>query len=180
MGTLLNGKCSLIPGCIDFIQNQDNSQTCLACNQTTFTLNVEKGVCECLSGTILFAGACVPTVEGCIAYGVAADGSRPCIFCNISQLYSGLPNSQGQCSCRKGYESVNGTCAEVCGDGLKMDSLSKYCDDGNLEDNDGCSSACLTEKFYRCVNGSDSSSSVCVYSGLILNVSLAKISKTEG
>ena len=32
LGTLINGRCSLNPGCANFIQNNDNSQICLACD----------------------------------------------------------------------------------------------------------------------------------------------------
>jgi cysteine-rich repeat protein len=44
-----------------------------------------------------------------------------------------------------GYEdatnttSANVTCSEICGDGI---NLGLPCDDGNLNDGDGCSSIC--------------------------------------
>jgi len=37
----------------------------------------------------------------------------------------------------------------VCGDGVITDD--EQCDDGNLVDGDGCSSKCVIEKFYRCL-----------------------------
>ena len=47
-----------------------------------------------------------------------------------------------------------GDCNEICGDGL----LIKYqCDDGNRKSGDGCSSNCLIEKGWSCVNSSNGS-----------------------
>jgi len=43
IGRLIDGKCSLIPGCINFVQNDDNSQTCLTCYDSQFILKA--GIC---------------------------------------------------------------------------------------------------------------------------------------
>ena len=40
-------------------------------------------------------------------------------------------------------------------------SLDAYCDDGNTDDGDGCSSACQTEANYECSGGSASAADVC-------------------
>jgi cysteine-rich repeat protein len=39
------------------------------------------------------------------------------------------------------------------------------CDDGNLINGDGCSSACIVEVGYRCKNGSTTTKSICIYTG---------------
>lgn len=38
---------------------------------------------------------------------------------------------------------INGTCSTLCGDGIKVGL--EECDDGNLNDHDGCSSTCTLE-----------------------------------
>ena len=42
-------------------------------------------------------------------------------------------------------------CIEICGDGRHMGILE--CDDGNLNDGDGCSSMCVIEANYFCYGG---------------------------
>ena len=39
---------------------------------------------------------------------------------------------------------------EICGDGLNLGSVE--CDDGNTNDEDGCSSTCKIESGYKCTN----------------------------
>jgi len=128
----------------------------------------------------LFDNQCFPTVDGCIAYGSASDGSHPCLFCNLTSHFSDLPNSQGQCSCKAGYSHINGSCSETCGDGFIVSLSNGACDDGNKDEGDGCSSSCKTEKFYKCENGSDISPSVCVYRGLSLKISLNYTKRLKG
>ena len=41
------------------------------------------------------------------------------------------------------------SCYEICGDGILV---KHQCDDGNLVNGDGCSSACGLELGYSCVN----------------------------
>jgi cysteine-rich repeat protein len=53
-------------------------------------------------------------------------------------------------------------CDEICGDGLLFELP---CDDGNLRDGDGCSSACTIETGYVCMNGSTTAPSICSYNG---------------
>jgi len=43
------------------------------------------------------------------------------------------------------------TCAEICGDGMNAKGLP--CDDGNLNNGDGCSSTCQIEKGFNCTGG---------------------------
>jgi cysteine-rich repeat protein len=82
----------------------------------------------------------------------------------------------GICTCESGFELVNKSCADVCGDGI---SFTNKCDDGNLINGDGCSESCTIEKNYFCVNGSATSSSVCVYHRYDLTLTLFKIDKSS-
>ena len=50
-------------------------------------------------------------------------------------------------------------CSEICGDGLNFGQYE--CDDGNLEDGDGCSSLCKIEEGFRCQGGGINSPDKC-------------------
>lgn len=43
-----------------------------------------------------------------------------------------------------------GICREICGDGIRLQDSIHECDDGNTEDNDGCSSECVLEEGFKC------------------------------
>lgn len=58
------------------------------------------------------------------------------------------------------YEKVR--CDEICGDGILFNLP---CDDGNLNNGDGCSSTCTVEKDYTCMNGTETTPSICSYNG---------------
>ncbi len=97
-------------------------------------------------------------------------------------------NADGTCaSCNAGYLEIKGDCvfamsltgytidedgnvSEVCGDGLNYGIFA--CDDGNLDDGDGCSSQCSVEPGYNCtlstINSSDVGFNVCTKMGEIL------------
>ena len=49
------------------------------------------------------------------------------------------------------------TWIEICGDGIRFNINSSYCDDGNLIDGDGCSSTWSVEQNFVCVGGSSKS-----------------------
>jgi fibro-slime domain-containing protein len=64
-----------------------------------------------------------------------------------------LNNDSGDgCSplCMKEPVCNNGTCVEVCGDGVLLPGATEQCDDGNLRNNDGCSSDCKLEPGFQC------------------------------
>lgn len=52
-------------------------------------------------------------------------------------------------------------CIETCGDGRRF-SLTG-CDDGNLKNNDGCSSTCLPESGFVCFGGTQDTKDTCSY-----------------
>ena len=93
------------------------------------------------------------------------------MFCNVSLKYK-FSAVNGSCVCIDHYTPVNGVCTEICGDGLKFNSSSYACDDGNLVDLDGCSSTCQVENYYRCENGSSTSASQCLYTGIPIEIAL--------
>lgn len=54
--------------------------------------------------------------------------------------------------CKREPQCKNGTCQEVCGDGLMLPAgaSTEECDDGNRRANDGCSPDCKTEAGFVC------------------------------
>lgn len=55
------------------------------------------------------------------------------------------------------------TCGDLCGDGITFVTMnSTYCDDGNTDDDDGCSSICQVETGANCTGGDDSTADTCV------------------
>lgn len=65
-----------------------------------------------------------------------------CLFCNSSANFQNEPDASGNCLCKKNYDLQGATCLDICGDGYSMGSTKDACDDGNLQDGDGCSSSC--------------------------------------
>ena len=81
---------------------------------------------------------------GCIVPVYLVDGSVGCRFCNVTAKLNGTPAAAGKaCDCQTYYDPSGSVCQEICGDGvlLSLDDPTT-CDDGNLVDNDGCSSSC--------------------------------------
>ena len=61
-------------------------------------------------------------------------------------------------TCAGGSATDKDVCTSTCGDGFKAHS--EACDDGNNDDDDGCSNACLIEAGYTC-STPDCALSVC-------------------
>lgn len=70
----------------------------------------------------------------------------------------------------KGWQCLGGTptnpdtCYQKCGDGLVPPPRpsADYCDDGNANNGDGCSSNCKVEPFYQCGGGTVKTRDKCV------------------
>ena len=60
---------------------------------------------------------------------------------------NGTPIAAGKaCDCQIYYGYLGSVCEEICGDGvLLLINDPKTCDDGNLVDDDGCSSSCQSK-----------------------------------
>lgn len=53
-------------------------------------------------------------------------------------------------TCQGGTYTTPDVCTEICGDGNHFLSTNNACDDGNIYDDDGCSSSCVLEEgFYE-------------------------------
>ena len=103
-------------------------------------------------------GQYVDSVKGCLNCSSLFANSLKCntseaLLCHRSSMLVG--GVCVACASVTGYHlDSTGDCNEICGDGL----LIKYqCDDGNRRNGDGCSSNCLIEPGWTCVNSSSGS-----------------------
>ena len=102
----------------------------------------EKDVCQTECGDGIRAG-----LEEC-------DSQEGCESCFVQIGWS--------CSAEACSPSI---CTDLCGDGVSMGLNSEqtsYCDDGNIESNDGCSDSCSVECGYTCDGGNSSSRDYCL------------------
>ncbi|CAI2376366.1 unnamed protein product [Moneuplotes crassus] len=123
---------------------------CTECNNTLL-YSLTETTCNkvtCVSGHYLNTTdlSCYPCGTGCDV--CEYPDVNTCLTCN--SIYKMLtPGACTHCNSVTGY-SLNdfGVCKEICGDGM---FLGEYeCDDGNLENLDGCSNSCEVEVGYKC------------------------------
>ncbi|CAD8109512.1 unnamed protein product [Paramecium sonneborni] len=137
---------------------------CEKCEQKGWTLI--NGTCSSICGDGYIVGK-----EQCDdANNDAYDG---CYQCQYSCHLMCLNCFQGLCiQCEPGYNEQESQCIHVCGDGYQV-QLEEQCDDGNLDNNDGCSNNCLIEQNWKCYP--QNNISICVYS-IIPKITLTKLS----
>ncbi|CAK66664.1 unnamed protein product (macronuclear) [Paramecium tetraurelia] len=80
-----------------------------------------------------------------------------CYNCQYQCHYACNLCSQGLClECQFGWTiSIQGQCEVICGDGIVVattDIQYEQCDDANIDSFDGCSSGCMIEESWNCVN----------------------------
>jgi cysteine-rich repeat protein len=64
-------------------------------------------------------------------------------------------------SCTAGDSTTASVCTKICGNGIVGNPLAGYCDDGDTNNGDGCSSTCAVETDWTCTLGDSSTASVC-------------------
>ncbi|CAK74991.1 unnamed protein product (macronuclear) [Paramecium tetraurelia] len=128
-----NYQCQEICGeCID--------GKCYKCNELGWL--VEKFICVPYCGDGLVVGN-----EQCDDGALV---SNSCINCKLYCDSYCIDCNNGICnSCDVGRYLDNNLCLPLCGDGLYVH---EGCDDGNLENGDGCSDTCMVEKDWVCIN----------------------------
>ncbi|CAD8134052.1 unnamed protein product [Paramecium pentaurelia] len=121
--------------------NSCKKLNCYECNQG-FELN-QNGLCSEICGDGLIVGQ-----EECDDMNIIQnDGCYDCRFQCHEQC---LDCIFGICNkCAYGWEEYNTQCRTVCGNGLLVEQF-EQCDDGNIDDDDGCNSKCQIEKDWIC------------------------------
>lgn len=123
----INSQCSL---CLSKSQYSTGNQIC-------YQLLLKK---YCRNNYILNGGLCL----SCSAINISQKGNLNCSVCQNGFTYNGVT-----CICP--YQTINGVCiSSFCGN-KKLDQ-NQSCDDGNTVNGDGCSSSCIIEQDYYCVD----------------------------
>ena len=90
---------------------------------------------------------CKPCSIGCLN----CDPDIGCFGCNLTANFI-LNDTNTKCICEEGYTlASDNTCQTVCGDEIFMPNF-EGCDDGNINNGDGCSSTCIPETDWSCSN----------------------------
>lgn len=63
--------------------------------------------------------------------------------------------------CSGGNSTHPDTCIDDCQDGLNMNPVTGYCDDGNAIAGDGCDATCQVETGWTCSGGSSTNGDIC-------------------
>ncbi|CAI2381489.1 unnamed protein product [Moneuplotes crassus] len=150
-GDGVNVQSSVVGYCDDG-NNSDGD----GCDQNC---NVEDGY-VCSGGSMSSADTCTMS---CASATPPAD---PTIYCKDRNIDPG-DGCDSSCKVESGYTcswdsvSLASVCADTCGDGAVMTPTQGYCDDGDSDDNDGCSSTCAVEAGWSCSLGDSSTASTC-------------------
>lgn len=141
---------------------------CQACSKTSCNtcspefLQID-GQCSCGPGWYIASNlTCVQCETPCLE---CHSGPQKCTKCAVDQGYFLFNATCVDCRSVPGYDNALGlldadltglsageralkVCREICGDGISMGQYA--CDDGNLEDGDGCSHLCQLETGWNC------------------------------
>ncbi|CAD8084492.1 unnamed protein product [Paramecium primaurelia] len=114
---------------------------CLDC-AIGYELNLD-GLCYEICGDGLIIGK-----EECDDMNkIQEDG---CFYCKFQCHHQCLICAQGICQlCQYGWEQYNNQCRSVCGNGQLVEEY-EQCDDGNIDNFDGCDLNCKVEKDWIC------------------------------
>ncbi|CAD8082958.1 unnamed protein product [Paramecium sonneborni] len=131
----------------------------------------ELGICyECdVLGWVVETHRCTPYCGDGIIIGYEQcddmndDFNDGCYKCLLACDQYCIECTEGVCQkCELGRFVESNICLAKCGDGYFVKS-SEECDDGNLDDGDGCNSKCVVENDFTCFN-TEGSFSNCFYS----------------
>lgn len=110
------------------------------------TCSDSKTCTSCIDGYFLLNNSCIPCDPSCQT--CFASGALSCLTCNNDLIFDHSLNLCNK-NCSVGFYQDNCTdslcCKEICGDGV---NYTLPCDDGNLINDDGCSSICQIESGY--------------------------------
>ncbi|CAD8151890.1 unnamed protein product [Paramecium octaurelia] len=147
--------------------NKCKGMLCQECNKNGWLLI--EGVCnsKCGDGYVVGNEQCDDgnnfKFDGCYQCSYQCD--EMCLDC-----------FQGQCIlCQEGYVEDGYQCNNICGDGYCVQQI-EQCDDGNRQNNDGCSDNCRIEKDWKCTT--ENNISFCYYT-IQPKITLNKLTKTD-
>lgn len=160
---IYNGRCAKCnQACFECFGS--SNRNCYSCNNLLGFVMIVDNTCSlpsCADGyyfneELKVCGLCPKECSKCV-------GAENCTACIEGYTFD---YAKKKCydACNKiGFMRIANSfdCVEICGDGKNMGRVE--CDDGNLKDNDGCSSKCKVERYYECSGGTQDTPDVCVY-----------------
>ncbi|CAD8045498.1 unnamed protein product [Paramecium primaurelia] len=126
---------------------RDNCYKCLHGN--SFCLDYTCTACDagkctaCIDGFYLTQESiCLPCDSSCKTCINKSDNCTDCM------VYKSDGSACVICKQDQGYQVQDDQCVNICGDGIKVQN--EQCDDGNIDNNDGCNQQCQIEEGYQC------------------------------
>ncbi|CAK66884.1 unnamed protein product (macronuclear) [Paramecium tetraurelia] len=126
---------------------RDNCYKCL--NGNSFCLDYTCTSCDagrcsgCIDGFYLTQEfICLPCDPSCKTCVNRSDNCTDCM------VYQSDGSGCVMCNQEQGYQVQGDQCVNICGDGIKVKN--EQCDDGNVDNNDGCNHSCQVEDGYQC------------------------------
>jgi len=128
-------------------QSADGSTKCVTCPENHNSsgkgaMDRKRCVPECAPGTYSKNGL-----------DMSSEGGHNCTLCEAAQFQDKSAKKECvKCPDGKNTNEIGASsvaqCIDKCGDAMK--TTAEGCDDGNLDDHDGCSSACVPEPGSKC------------------------------
>jgi cysteine-rich repeat protein len=127
----------------------------------------------CVDGAV--TGGIKSTCTACMSFCLTCTATTTCSTCQTDYAYTNnacvidctpislcstcdYPGFLNCLSCSTGYYPNSNECQPRCGDNILASP--EACDDGNTNNNDGCSSSCVLEAGFLCTNGATSTTCV--------------------
>ena len=135
---------------------------CVLC-PSSLTFQVSTSMCVALACTSSqYANYTIGECQDCDSSCTTCSGILPtqCLTCPTSTALS-IINTCLACTFENGLELDGTVCNDICGDGERVEKTTQ-CDDGNVQNGDGCSSTCTIEPGWECSGGGLNSADTCV------------------
>jgi len=137
---------------------------CYSCNKKEGYIMISDNTCMLPTCTIgFFYNTTVSECQNCPNECSECDNFQNCTNCQRGYAYD-YSNKKCFNPCNRiGFTKKEGTydqCTEICGDARNMKILE--CDDGNIQDGDGCSKDCKIEEYYECSGGDFEHADICI------------------
>ncbi|CAD8125624.1 unnamed protein product [Paramecium sonneborni] len=174
----INLPCLPLCGDLIVVEQEDcddgNNNPFDGCHNCKFACNFACDIClngkcyQCKNGYEVHNNDCRSLCQGnqLTLLQQCTENSRNCVNCQYECSLNCVDCRFGKCSLcdehRGWYAQIDGTCNSICGDGI-VTSLTEMCDDGNTNQQDGCSycrfscdtfcQTCINSLCVTCQNG---------------------------
>ena len=98
VGSLTQGVCLSIVGCLVPIVYPNKAVGCLKCDPSMFFVTPVYNHCQCLKGTLV--GTVCSAIPNCISAIIALSGDIQCSFCNVNAGFLSAAINNIECICK--------------------------------------------------------------------------------